>query len=102
MVRFSCLENLLCQVESFLVALFIDSEEAKWVVTPVSFGPGEQEYIRNQDVLQSMWMVHLDQAGRLQGLDGVNCHGLAANNLGTGSGWQQSKQNWVLPAVVGY
>ena len=80
----------------------IKNQKGKWVVTPVSFGPGEQEYIRNQDVLQSMWMVHPDQAGRLQGLDGVNCHGLAANNLGTGSGWQQSKQNWVLPAVVGY
>ena len=27
-------------------------------------------------------MVHPDQAGSLQGLDGVNCHDLAANNLG--------------------
>ena len=49
-----------------------------------------------------MWMLHPDQAGSLQVLDGVNGHDLAANNLGTGSGWQQSKQNWVLPAVVGY
>ena len=26
---------------------------------------------------------------------------LAVNDLGTGSGWQQSKQNWALAAVVG-
>ena len=31
----------------------------------------------------------------------VSCDILAANDLGTGSGWQQSKQNWVLLAVVG-
>merc|ERR1712242_608134 len=44
----------------------------------------------------------LIQAGSLQGSQGVSFGILAANNPGTGSGWQQSKQNWVLPAVVGY
>ena len=52
-------------------------------------------------------MAHVDgspliQAGSLQGSQGVSSGILAANNPGTGSGWQQSKQNWVLPAVVGY
>ena len=49
-----------------------------------------------------MWMADPNQAGSLQGSQGVSLGILAANNPGTGSGWQQSKQNWVLPAVVGY
>ena len=52
-------------------------------------------------VLQVMSMVCPNQADSLQGSRGVNGDILAANDLGIGSGWQQSKQNWALPAVVG-
>ena len=44
-------------------------------------------------VLQVMSMACPNQAGSLQGSRGVNRDILAANDLGTGSGWQQSKQN---------
>jgi hypothetical protein len=46
-------------------------------------------------------MAYPDQASSLQGSRGVSCDILAANDLGTGSGWQQSKQNQALLAVVG-
>ena len=52
-------------------------------------------------VLQVMSMVCPNQADSLQGSRGVNGDILAANDLGIGSGWQQSKQNRALPAVVG-
>ena len=52
-------------------------------------------------VLQVMSMVCPNQADSLQGSRGVNSDILAANDLGIGSGWQQSKQNRALPAVVG-
>jgi hypothetical protein len=44
-------------------------------------------------VLQVMSMVCPNQADSLQGSRGVNYDILAANDLGIGSGWQQSKQN---------
>ena len=49
-----------------------------------------------------MLMAHPIQAGSLQGLHGVSCGALAVNDLETGSGWQQSKQTWVLLAVMGH
>ena len=49
-----------------------------------------------------MLMAHPIQASSLQGLHGVNCDALAVNDLGKGSGWQQSKQNWALLAVMGH
>ena len=49
-----------------------------------------------------MWMVLPNQAGSLQGLHNGSGDLLAVNDLGTGSGWQQSKQNWTLPAVAGH
>ena len=52
-------------------------------------------------VLQIVLMAYPDQASSLQGSRGVSCDILAANDLGTGSGWQQSKQNQALLAVVG-
>ncbi len=52
-------------------------------------------------VLQTVLMAYPDQASSLQGPHGVNCDILAANDPGTGSGWQQSRQNWALLAVVG-
>ena len=42
-----------------------------------------------------------DQASTLQGSHGASCGILAVNDPGTGTGWQQSKQNWALLAVVG-
>ena len=47
-------------------------------------------------------MVLPNQAGSLQGSRCVSSDILTANDPGTGSGWHQSKQNWALPAVVGY
>ena len=44
-------------------------------------------------VLCTMLMAHPDQAPSLQGLQGVNPEVLAVEDLGTGSGWQQSRQN---------
>ena len=52
-------------------------------------------------VLQTVLMAYPDQASSLQGSRGASCDILAANDLGTGSGWQQSKQNQALLAVVG-
>ena len=54
-----------------------------------------------QHVLLCMLMVLPDQGGSLQGSHGVSCDILAVDDPGTGSGWQQSKQNWALPSVVG-
>ena len=51
--------------------------------------------------LLSMWMVFPNQAAGLQGFPCVNRDLLAVNDLGIGSGWQQSKQNQMLAAVVG-
>ena len=48
-----------------------------------------------------MLMDYPNQAGSLQGSHGVERDILAVDDLGIGSGWQQSKQNWALPAVVG-
>ena len=69
-----------------------------WPVKP----QGLLECVGAQYVLHVMWMVLPNQAGSLQGVSSVNCILLAANDLGTGSGWQQSRQNWTLPAVVGH
>ena len=52
-------------------------------------------------VLHVMGMLHLNRADSLQGLQDGNFEALAANDLGIGSGWQQSKRNWALSAVVG-
>ena len=53
-------------------------------------------------VLHPVWMAFPNQAGSLQGSQHVSVDNLAVKYLGTGSGWKQSKQNWDLPAVVGY
>ena len=52
-------------------------------------------------VLQTVLMAYPGQAGSLQGSHSVSCDILAVDDLGTGSGWQQSKQNQALLAVVG-
>ena len=52
-------------------------------------------------VLQTVLMAYPNQASSLQGSHSVSCDILAVDDLGTGSGWQQSKQNQALLAVVG-
>ena len=52
-------------------------------------------------ILLAVLMAYPDQARSLQGSQGVSLDILVVNDLGTGSGWQQSKQNQALLAVVG-
>ena len=52
-------------------------------------------------VLQTVLMAYPNQASSLQGSHSVSCDILAVDDLGTDSGWQQSKQNQALLAVVG-
>ena len=54
-----------------------------------------------QHVMRAVWMGAPNQAASLQGYLGVSSATLAANDSGIGSGWQQSKQNRVLAAVMG-
>ena len=51
--------------------------------------------------LLTMWMDFPNQAAGLQGVPCVHRILLAVNDLGIGSGWQQSRQNWMSAAVVG-
>ena len=44
-------------------------------------------------ILQTVLMTYPGQASSLQGSRGADCDILAANELGDGSGWQQSQQN---------
>ena len=53
------------------------------------------------NALLTMWMVFPNQAAGLQGLLCVDRGALAVKDLGIGSGWQQSRQNWMPAAVVG-
>ena len=53
-------------------------------------------------VSYTMQKLHPIQACSLQGCQDVNLDILAVKDLGTGSGWQQSKQNWALHAVEGH
>jgi hypothetical protein len=46
------------------------------------------------------WRAHLNQTGGLQRLYNVSCDDRVDNDLGPGSGWQQSKQNRTRPAVM--
>ena len=52
-------------------------------------------------VLRIVWMAHPNQTSSLQGSHDVSHDILAANVPGIASGWQQSKENWALLAVVG-
>ena len=69
--------------------------------SPVAFGNKAMKCDGSEDVLQTVLMANPDQASSLQGSHSVDCDILALNDLGTGSGWQQSKQNQALLAVVG-
>ena len=50
---------------------------------------------------QTMWKMCPMQSGSLQGLYSAKGADLAGSLPGIGSGWQQSKQDWGLPAVMG-
>ena len=65
-------------------------------------GDPEAQKLRSSDrpPLQQ-WMVFPKQAAGLQGLLCVDRGALAVKDLGIGSGWQQSRQNWMPAAVVG-
>ena len=52
-------------------------------------------------VLQTVLMAYPNQASSLQGSHSVSCDILAVDDLGNASGWQQSKENQALLAVVG-
>ena len=52
-------------------------------------------------VLLIMLMACPDQVGTPQGQLSVSCDVLVDNDRGTGSGWQQSKQNPAVSSVVG-
>jgi hypothetical protein len=60
---------------------------------PVAFGNKAMKCEGTEHVLQTVLMAYPDQASSLQGSPSVDWDILAANDLGTGSGWQQSKQN---------
>ena len=70
-------------------------------LSSVAFGARVVECLGTRYVLRAVLMAYPEQACSLQGSHGVNCDILAANDLGIGSGWQQSKQNRALLAVVG-
>ena len=73
-----------------------------WEASPVPLcGARAWECAGAQHVLPCMWILRPNQASSLQGCRGVNGAILAVKNWGIGSGWQQSKQNWALRAVVG-
>ena len=71
------------------------------LLSPVAFGTMVMKCGETVHVLQTVLMAYPDQVSSLQGSCGVSCNILAANDLGIGSGWQQSRQNWALLAVVG-
>jgi hypothetical protein len=75
--------------------------DAGRLTSPVAFGNKAMKCEGSEDVLQTVLMANPDQASSLQGSHSVDCDILALNDLGTGSGWQQSKQNQALLAVVG-
>ena len=69
--------------------------------TPVPSGNGGEENCISVRATAHV-EAHLNQTGGLQGLCNVSCDDLADNDLGAGSGWQQSRQNWMAPAVMRY
>ena len=71
------------------------------LLSPVAFGTMVMKCGETVHVLQTVLMAYPDQVSSLQGSCGVSCNILAVNDLGIGSGWQQSRQNWALLAVVG-
>ncbi len=85
----------LCRVHAFMLLLgelALLLPLCGWVV----------ECFKACQLLHCMLMAHPLQASSLQGLHGVSCGALAVNGLENGSGWQQSKRNWALPAVMGH
>ena len=50
---------------------------------------------------QTMWQMRPMQSGSLQGLYSAKSVDLAGGLPGIGSRWQESKEDWGLPAVMG-
>ena len=71
------------------------------LTSPVASGNKAMECEETEQVLQTVLMAYPGQASSLQGSHGADCDILAANALGIGSGWQQSKQNYTRLAVAG-
>ena len=63
------------------------------LTSPVAFGNKTMKCEETEQVLQTVLMTYPGQVSSLQGSHGADCDILAANELGNGSGWQQSKQN---------
>ena len=67
----------------------------------VTVGIGRLRSANVPHIPTGMWMGHPHQASRLQGPDNVNCRNLADSAPKIGRGWQQSRQNGTLLAVIG-
>jgi len=73
--------------------LFIGYRSLRWESCSCDPRVGAMQYT---SLCQDLWFILVlqsNQAGGLQGSHSGNCDTLAANDLGIGSGWQQSKQN---------
>ena len=88
--------------QPFLVSQYHILSNAGGIQSPVALWGWVAECIGSHHVLWIMLMAHPNQADRPQGSHHVSDGILAANDPGIGSGWQQSKQNWARPAVVGH
>lgn len=72
-----------------------------WRATSVNFS-SVMEWVGIAHEQLCMWMVLPNQTGGLQALHHVSGDELAVEKPGIGSGWKQSKQNWLPPAVMGF
>ena len=78
---------------SIPVVPFSSVGEGMRLTSPVASGNKTMKCEETEQVLQTVLMAYPGQASSLQGSHGADCDILAANDLGNGSGWQQSKQN---------
>ena len=90
------------KAESFITHFHHLSTYAGGIQSSVAYRGWVLKCIGAQHVLWIMSMTHPNQADRPQGSHHVSDGILVANDPGIGSGWQQSKQNWARPAVVGH
>ena len=91
-----------CTKGFFLTLFVVASSLAGGIQSSVAYRGWVLKRIGAQHVLWIMSMAHPNQADRPQGSHHVSDGILVANDLDIGSGWQQSKQNWARPAVVGH
>jgi hypothetical protein len=88
-----CTSTGVCECHRFHSKLLWILLHAGRLTSPVAFGNKAMKCEGTEHVLQTVLMAYPDQASSLQGSPSVDWDILAANDLGTGSGWQQSKQN---------